>query len=256
MKETIDLTWKEMTGGFAGKMGARNLDGAIQKYPNWAIDNVMRSKGSINFCIRWDSDQAVSATLRDQIEDELKRGVNAWFSALSNYDCFPYPEIAVEITGWAVKSRATLGWAEDDYVPLYVNQISDGAPACSQACSGYAHSDPDYTFANCAAGADKRWDQEVWLTENYDSPNGWAWGQHVDRKGFTDRVTGSLYHIWLHEFGHGIGFPDYYDWDVWAPGVEAPKCVMNAGAAVTVTDWDKWMLKRTWSELRESGRWK
>lgn len=95
----------------------------------------------------------------------------------------------------------------------------------------------------------------MWLTEDYGSPNGWDFGQHVDRQGFTDRVTGSLYHIRLHEFGHGIGFPDYYDWSAWAPGVAAPKCVMNAGAATTVTEWDKWMFRRTWSELRERGRW-
>jgi hypothetical protein len=68
-------------------------------------------------------------------------------------------------------------------------------------------------------------------------------------------VTGSLYHIWLHEFGHGIGFPDYYDFSAWAPGVDAPKCVMNAGAATTVTEWDQWMFRRTWSELKASGRW-
>lgn len=30
---------------------------------------------------------------------------------------------------------------------------------------------------------------------------------------------------------------------------------MNAGAASTVTDWDKWMLKRAWSELLREGRW-
>jgi hypothetical protein len=30
---------------------------------------------------------------------------------------------------------------------------------------------------------------------------------------------------------------------------------MNAGRAVTVTDWDKWMFKRTWSELLRMNRW-
>jgi hypothetical protein len=255
MKETIDLTWKEMTGGFAGKAGARNVNGAIQEYPNWALDNVMRSKGSINFCVRWDSDEPVSATLRDQVEDALERGVNAWFSALSGYDCFPYQSIAVKISGWAAASRATFQWEDDAHVPLFINQVSGGAPTCPQACNGYAHSDPGYQFPNCAGGFANRFDQELWLTEAYDSPNGWAWGQHVDREDFVARVTGPLYHIWLHEFGHGIGFPDYYDWNVWAPGVSAPTCVMNAGTASTVTEWDKWMFKRTWSELRKSGRW-
>jgi hypothetical protein len=30
---------------------------------------------------------------------------------------------------------------------------------------------------------------------------------------------------------------------------------MNAGAAAEVTDWDEWMFRRTWSELRAMGRW-
>ena len=90
----------------------------------------------------------------------------------------------------------------------------------------------------------------------YNSPNGWDMGAHVNQQGFTNTIAGTgLYHIWLHEFGHSIGFPDYYDWSTWAPGVAAPRCVMNAGAAAIVTDWDRWMFKRTWSELLRMNRW-
>ena len=256
MKETIDITWTEMTGGFSGKQGARGSQRAIQKYPSWALDHVMWSKGSLNFCVRWDSEEPVTPALRDQVADHLQRGVNAWFSALSGYDCFPFASIKTNITGWATRSRATFQWSDDSLVPLYINQLSGGAPDCPDACSRNAHQSGDYQFPQCTGGFDKRFDQEVWLQEDYDAPNGWDFGQHVDRQGFTDKaVSGGLYHIWLHEFGHGIGFPDYYDWSTWAPGVTAPKCVMNAGAAVTVTDWDKWMFKRTWSELRKAGRW-
>jgi hypothetical protein len=255
MQETIDITWQEMTGELEGTTGARDSGGAIQNYDNWALDHVMGGKGTLNFCVRWDSDEPVSATLRDQVEDALERGVNAWFSALNGYDCFPYQNIDVKVSGWATFDRSTFEWEDDNVVPLYINQLGDGAPACPTDCSRYAHPDGDYQFPDCEGGSANRWDQELWLTEDYDSPNGWAWGQHVDRQGFTDRVTGALYHIWLHEYGHGIGFPDYYDWDAWAPGIDAPACVMNAGAAIDVTEWDKWMFRRTWSELRASGRW-
>lgn len=255
MQETIDITWDEMTGELSGMMGARGSQRAIQNYPSWALDHVMWSGGSLNFCVRWDSEEPVSPTLRDQIADALQRGVDAWFDALTGYDCFPYDRIAVSITGWATRNRATFQWEDDNLVPLFINQLSNGAPDCPDACSRNRHQDADYQFPDCEGGFDARFDQEVWLTEDYGSPNGWDFGQHVDREGFTNRVTGALYHIWLHEFGHGIGFPDYYDWDVWAPGVEPPRCVMNAGAAAEVTDWDEWMFRRTWSELRAMGRW-
>jgi hypothetical protein len=250
MKQTIDLTWKEMSGGFDGVTGARDAGGSIKGYPNWTIDQVMRGKGSLNFCVRWDSDQAMSTTLRDQISATLQRGVDAWFSALVGYDCFPYTKIPVKVSAWMTRNRDTLQWADDPSV------FVKSDVACPEACSRYAHNAANFTFPGCTGGFDNRYDQEVWLEESYDSPNGWAWGQHVDRAGFTDKAASSgLYHIWLHEFGHGIGFPDYYDWDAWAPGIAAPKCVMNAGAASTVTDWDKWMFKRTWTEMRALKRW-
>lgn len=250
MKETIDLTWKEMSGGFANVTGGRKADGSIKGYPNWTIDQVMRGKGTLNFCVRWDSDQAVSTTLRDQITATLQRGVDAWFSALVGYDCFPYTKIPVKVSAWMTRNRDTMQWADDPSVMV------NSKVECPAACSRYAHNAADYTFPSCTGGFNNRYDQEVWLEESYGEPNGWAWGQHVDRAGFTDKAASSgLYHIWLHEFGHGIGFPDYYDWSSWAPGVAAPKCVMNAGAAVTVTDWDKWMFKRTWTEMRALKRW-
>ena len=256
MKQTIDITWTEMTGGFTGMTGARGNSRRIQTYKSWALDHVMWSQGNLNFCVRWDSTVTVTATMRDQIQTTLQRGVDAWFSALNGYDCFPYPKVNVKVTGWAVSNRATLGWTDDTIVPIYVNQLEEGAPTCPATCSRFRHQDKNYDFAQCPGGAQNRFDQFVWLEQDYNAPNGWDMGAHVNQQGFTGTIAGTgLYHIWLHEFGHGIGFPDYYDWSTWAPGVAAPRCVMNAGAATTVTDWDKWMLKRTWSELLRMNRW-
>jgi hypothetical protein len=207
--------------------------------------------------VRWDSTVTVTATMRDQVQATLQRGVDAWFSALAGYDCFPYPKVNVKVTGWAVRNRATLDWTDETIVPIYVNQnVSEGAPNCPATCSRFAHQDKNYAFQDCPGGPQNRFDQFVWLDQDYDAPNGWDMGCHVNQQGFTNTIAGTgLYHIWLHEFGHSIGFPDYYDWSTWAPGVAAPRCVMNAGAAAMVTDWDKWMLKRTWSELLRMNRW-
>lgn len=254
MKETIDITWKEMSGGFAGKTGARSSSRNIQTYKSWALDHVMWSGGNLNFCVRWDSTVKVSTAVRDQVASALDRGVNAWFTALAGYDCFPYTKINVKVTGWAVRDRATLDWT-DDSVPVYVNQLEENAPTCPATCARFSHQDKNYTFAQCPGGAQNRFDQFVWLDQDYNAPNGWDMGCHVNQADFVSAFSGTgMYHIWLHEFGHSIGFPDYYDWSSWT-SVAAPKCVMNAGAAITVTDWDKWMLKRTWSELLRMNRW-
>jgi len=256
MKQTIDITWTEMSGGFMGLQGARGSSRRIQTYKSWALDHVMWSQGNMNFCVRWDSNVTVTATMRDQVQATLQRGVDAWFSGLAGYDCFPYSKVNVKVTGWAVRNRATLDWTDDTLVPIYVNQLEEGAPTCPATCSRFRHQDKNYDFAQCPGGAQNRFDQFVWLDMDYDAPNGWDMGAHVNQMGFTNTIAGTgLYHIWLHEFGHSIGFPDYYDWSTWAPGVAAPRCVMNAGAATTVTDWDKWMFKRTWSELLRMNRW-
>jgi len=256
MKQTIDITWTEMTGGFTGMQGARGNSRRIQTYRSWALDHVMWSQGNLNFCVRWDSNVTVTPTMRDQVQATLQRGIDAWFSGLYGYDCFPYSKVNVKVTGWAVRNRATLDWTDETLVPIYVNQLEEGAPTCPANCSRFRHQDKNYDFAQCPGGAQNRFDQFVWLDMDYDAPNGWDMGAHVNQMGFTNTIAGTgLYHIWLHEFGHSIGFPDYYDWSTWAPGVAAPRCVMNAGAAAMVTDWDRWMFKRTWSELLRMNRW-
>lgn len=68
-------------------------------------------------------------------------------------------------------------------------------------------------------------------------------------------VDQTTQHIFSHEVGHGFGFPDYYNWSTWAPGVPAPPSIMVAGAQQRVTDWDSWMLRRTWTELKRNRGW-
>lgn len=77
MRQTLDLTWQEMSGALSGMQGARGNQRAVQNYPSWALDHVMWSKGSLNFCVRWDSNEPASEALRDQVADALDRGVNA-----------------------------------------------------------------------------------------------------------------------------------------------------------------------------------
>lgn len=259
MKQTIDLTWKEMTGGFDGKTGARPPNAGVQNFKNAVLDQVMEGGGALNFCVRYESNVTVSATQRDQVATALQRGVDEWFAAIKGHDCFPYDKVTTKVVGWATVNRATLDWP-DGAVPLYINQIgNENVAQCPDACSRFARyhagqSTKGYAYPSCTGGAANHFDMHLWLTEGMGIGGaGGDWGQRLDRQYFMQSVTNAHQHIWLHEFGHGFGFPDYYNWDAWAPGVAAPNAVMVAGVGQQVTEWDQWMLRHTWSNLKS--RW-
>jgi hypothetical protein len=249
MQQTIDLTWDEMTGEFEGETGARPRSASILNFRNAILDQLMETGGTLNYCVRWESNATVSSTLRDQIEDALIRGVNEWFSKLEGYDCFPYTEIPVKVVGWATRDRNLLSWS-DDSVPVYVNDIRENAPQCAEACGRFFHQQAGYTYPQCQGGIANHYDMSLWLTAGMQGGAGGDWGQRVGSEYFVNSVTQEHQHIWLHEFGHGFGFPDYYNWSEWVPGVAVPNSVMVAGLASQVTDWDTWMLRHLWSNVK------
>jgi len=256
MQTTIDLTWQEMTGGFQGETGARPVSAGVQNFENTVLDQVMDGAGTLNFCVRYESNVTVTAAQRDKVLAALQRGVNEWFDKLTGYDCFPYDEIVVKITGWATVNRSTFDWP-DGVVPLFINQIGyENVAQCPDACSRfvrYHHQGQDptgYAYPNCAGGAANRFDMHLWLTEGFANGVGGDWGQRVGRSYYMNGVDNEHLHIWLHEFGHGLGFPDYYNWEAWVSGVARPPSIMVAGAAALVTEWDMWMLRHTYSSLK------
>ncbi len=251
MQSTLDQTWKEMTGGFQGQTGARPVSASVTNFKNLILDQLFENDGQLNYCVRYESNVAVTAAMRDKIAVALERGVNKWFEKLKGYDCFPYDHVDINITGWATWTRSTFQW-EDGGAPIYIGQNdNDGVPQCPNACSRSHHQQAGYTYPQCSGGKANHFDLSLWLQEGLGFGGfGGDWGQELDREHFLSTIDNDSQHIFLHEFGHGLGFPDYYNWDVWVPGTPAPACVMNAGAAAQVTDWDGWMLRRTWSELK------
>lgn len=252
MVDSIELTWKEMTGGFEGRTGARPRSASIAGFYNTILDQVMQNNGTLNYCVRYESDAPVSARLRDDIEMALNRNVNAWFEKLTGYNGFPHTKIDVKVVGWAVRNRSVLQW-NDNSVPVYVGDYFEGAPQCAQVCGRFFHQQPGYNYPQCPGGKANHYDQSLWLTEGMNGGAGGDWGQRVGRAYFTDRVNTENLHIFLHEMGHGLGFPDYYNWRAWTQSTPEPYSVMVAGAAFEVTDWDRWMFRYTWDRLKS--RW-
>ncbi|MGY4740895.1 hypothetical protein [Streptomyces sp. ATMOS53] len=217
-------------------------------FRNYGWDQVMANRGSINYCVRWESDAPVSTALRDQIHAALKKQFAKWMAAqLENgraYDNWPYTTVPVNIVGWAVKNRSTLQWT-DNSVDIYSGVLDgDGAPQCAPDCGRFFHQDGNYS--KCPGGTARHYDQSLWLTKGFGGGAGGDWGQRVGQEYFTSALNQENIHIYLHEVGHTFGLDDFYDW------TPTGQCcfLMKAGSSTQITDFDKWMLRDFWRHLK------
>ena len=202
---------------------------ALLTFPNYGFDQVMAGGGTVDYCVRWESSAEVSVTLRDQIHTALSGEFNEWMAALSEdgqgWNGWPYPHVDVNVVGWAVADRDVLKWTDDE-LPVTVGLMADGVPICDEATSPFTMS--------------------LWLTAGLPGGFGGDWGQHVGSEYLTGQVGGNP-HILTHEIGHTFGLDDFYDF------TPTGQCcfIMNAGSAVDVTEFDKWMLRDFWRHLKD-----
>ena len=234
----LAANWKHQKDTYTNLYGFRN----------YLFDQVMAAKGRINYCVRWESTATVSTTLRDQIQDEVQRQFQKWIDQLNKKDSgwnrFPYKRVPVKVVGWAVRDRSQLQWS-DKSVDIYVNNIREGAPQCSEPCGRFFHQDGDYS--GCPGGAAHHYDMSLWLTQGMGIGGaGGDWGQRIDKDYFVDGIGSGNIHILLHEMGHSWGLNDFYDYDP-LPG---EGFVMKAGSASQITEFDKWMLRDFWRHLK------
>lgn len=216
-------------------------------FKNYGWDQVMANRGSINYCVRWDSSSPVSATLRDQIQAALGRQFKKWMDQMveggRGWNAWPYAEVPVKVVGWAVRDRNTLQWT-DNSVDIYVNDINENAPQCAPPCGRFFHQDNNYS--GCPGGAAHHYDMSLWLTAGFGGGAGGDWGQRVGSEYFVGALNSDNIHIVLHEMGHTFGLDDFYDWIPSGVG----GFIMNAGSATQITEFDKWMLRDFWRHLK------
>lgn len=218
-------------------------------FRNYGWDQVMANRGSVNYCVRWESDAPVSAALRDQIHAALKKQFGKWTAAMvesdgTGHNAWPYRNVPVNIVGWAVKNRSQLQWS-DNSVDIYAGTPdSGGAPQCAPDCGRFFHQDGDYS--RCPGGAARHYDQSLWLTKGFQGGAGGDWGQRVGQEYFTSALGQENIHIYLHEVGHTFGLDDFYDW------TPTGQCcfLMKAGSATQITEFDKWMFRDFWRHLK------
>ncbi|MDT0471176.1 hypothetical protein ACIQKE_08430 [Streptomyces griseoviridis] len=217
-------------------------------FRNYGWDQVIANKGSVNYCVRWESDAPVSAALRDRVHAALKKQFAKWAAAMvvdgKGHNAWPYTTVPVTVVGWAVKDRSTLQWS-DNSVDVYAGNLdSGGSPQCAPDCGRFFHQNGDY--AKCPGGAARHYDQSLWLTKGFQGGAGGDWGQRVGQEYFTGALDQEDIHIYLHEVGHTFGLDDFYDW------TPTGQCcfLMNAGSATRITEFDTWMLRDFWRHLK------
>ncbi|MEV4134004.1 cellulose-binding protein [Dactylosporangium sp. NPDC049742] len=229
----LNQVWQHVESTYSNPYGFRNY--------GW--DQVFANRGSINYCVRWDSSAPVSAALRDQIQASLARQFKKWMDVMAGHNGWPYQNVPLKVVGWAVRDRATLQWS-DNSVDVYVNNIRENAPQCSEPCGRFFNQSGNYP--NCPGGASHHYDMSLWLTAGMNGGAGGDWGQRVGSEYFVGALNNDNIHILLHEIGHSFGLDDFYDWTPTGVG----GFLMKAGSASSITEFDAWMLRDWWRHLK------
>ncbi|WP_416985780.1 cellulose binding domain-containing protein [Streptomyces sp. T028] len=234
----LDEVWNHVESTYSDLYG----------FKNYGWDQLIATKGTLNYCVRWDSDTPVTATTRDRIHTTLQTQFNKWIHAMvddgKGFSAFPYTDVKVNVVGWAVKDRSTLQWS-DDSVKVYAGVLDDsGAPQCAPDCGRFFHQDGDYS--QCPGKEAEHYDESLWLTKGFEGGAGGDWGQRVGQEYFVGALDQEDIHIYLHEVGHTFGLDDFYDWT--PTGVS--NFIMNAGSATEITTFDQWMLRDFWRHLK------
>lgn len=89
-------------------------------------------------------------------------------------------------------------------------------------------------------------DQSLWLTDGFEGGAGGDWGQRIGTDYFLEALSSENIHILLHEMGHTFALDDFYDWT--PTGVTS--FIMNAGSAMEITEFDAWMARDWWRNLK------
>ncbi|KAL5041279.1 hypothetical protein BDW71DRAFT_12949 [Aspergillus fruticulosus] len=213
-------------------------------FKNYGFDQVIAAGGKINYCVRWDSSQSVTAEQRSQIASAASRSYNKWIAGLAGFDDWPYDTVEVNVVGWAVSDESLLVGDTSD-IDIYTDTDADGIPQCAEACGRFFHQDGDYS--GCATGEDRHYDNSLWLTDGFEGGTGGDWGQRVGTDYFLQNLETENIHIYLHEIGHTFALDDFYDWT--PTGVTS--FIMLSGSATEITEFDYWMLRDWWRNLKD-----
>ncbi|EGZ14736.1 hypothetical protein PHYSODRAFT_333116 [Phytophthora sojae] len=213
----------------------------VESLDNWAMDHIVANKGTLNYCVRWDS-QTISLTKENakKIETMLNRQYAAWNHWLIGYDCWPYDEIKVNIVGWAGRKASDFEWSDDSLGKIYIGDLDqNGVPQCPQNC--YRTPDGSGGWSESSGCEGEPFDISVWPTEGMTSGLGKYDFQQYGLEIVLEHMEEEQFYFAIHETGHSFGLPNFYEMP--QPPNFKP-CVMWALSSMTMKDTDGWMIRR------------
>ncbi|TYZ69484.1 hypothetical protein PybrP1_012558 [[Pythium] brassicae (nom. inval.)] len=234
-KADVDWIWeKRMKPGYA-------------EFKNFIFDQLMRNNGKLSYCIRWDSTNKLSKATASKFKTMLDKQYAQWNKWLVGYGCWPFAKIELEIVGVAVRNKAQLDWTDNSLGPIYAGVLDgDGVPQCPTEC--YKHRDTA-AWSDTSKCKTKPYDISLWPTLGQGGGAGGDWGQRADEASVIGSLDAATSTIVAHEIGHGFGLPDFYQ-ESEKPRPDMAKMIMQAGASMTVTEGDGWLLRRGWEHVR------
>ncbi|KAL4140744.1 hypothetical protein PRNP1_015024 [Phytophthora ramorum] len=214
----------------------------VTSYNNWILDHLVANKGSINYCVRWDSDQKLTKETASKFQDMLSRQHAAWNHWLIGYNCWPYDEIKVNIVGFAAKDKSLLGWSDDSLGTIYAGDLDkDGSPQCPTNCYRSYNDGATDGWSESSGCKGEPFDISLWPKQGLGGGWGTYWGQQVNLDNMLEHLDDQELEIVSHEMGHGFGLPDFYQEP--KPANFKP-CLMDGLTSAYVRDTDGWMLRR------------
>ncbi|KAG3142261.1 hypothetical protein PI124_g17387 [Phytophthora idaei] len=244
----LDWVWEHRIGPNADTSDKANWNVMANK--NFLMDKFVHNKGSINYCVRWDSSTTLSKNVASKFQGILERHYNKWNKWLEGYNCWPFTELKVNMVGWAAKDKSQFQWADNSLGPFYEGSVgSDGAPQCPDECYRF-YDNVNNRWSDTSACTGEPFDVSFWLKEDIPYGFGYDWGQEVSLNDTMNNLDEENIMFIGHEIGHGFGLPDFYGLET-KPSKDFPNSIMMAYSSSTITPSDGWMLRRILDHVRD-----
>ncbi|KAK1933948.1 hypothetical protein P3T76_011708 [Phytophthora citrophthora] len=247
-EEYLDWVWQNRIGPNADTSDKANWNVMANK--NFLMDKFVHNKGSINYCVRWDSKTKLPKNVASLFQGILERHYNKWNKWLEGYNCWPFTELKVNMVGWAAKDKTQFQWTDNSLGPFYEGSVdSDGVPQCPDECYRF-YDNVNNQWSDTSACPGEPFDVSFWLKEDIPYGFGYDWGQEVSLNDTLSNLYDENILFIGHEIGHGFGLPDFYGLET-KPSKDFPNSIMMAYSSTTITPSDGWMLRRILDHVRD-----